>query len=296
MAYARHQSFYIKQNWINKGIKAVDANPSLFMDVSNYKELGIGKNMFISLKYWLEALNIVDFSKDTPELTPFGRFISEFDLSCQKPFTLNLLHYYLTLKEPMNGADLSHTFYWFFNLNEDRIFKKATLLDELVKWDTSEYKRSTSENTIGRDIDCLLLTYTKTEKSHPEDKNVSVLANLKLLQKQGDSYVRLPLRSSMLDKKVFFYMTLNLIEKENQNKFASDKFLEIGKLIDSEMSPGRIFGMNRVDIIDVLEEMISEGYPLEVVRTNDIDTMIVRTTDTAEEYLSDIFRFQGKEK
>jgi hypothetical protein len=75
MAYARHQSFFVKENWINKGIKAVIENPSIFSDLSNYKELGIGKNMFISLKYWLEALNVISFSKESAELTNFGQFI-----------------------------------------------------------------------------------------------------------------------------------------------------------------------------------------------------------------------------
>ena len=85
-------------------------------------------------------------------------------------------------------------------MNEDKILKKSVLVDELVKWDTTEYKRNTSENTIGRDIDCLLLTYTKIDRAHPEDKNVSVLAGLRLIQKQGDNFIRLPLRASMLNK------------------------------------------------------------------------------------------------
>lgn len=288
MAYARHQSFYIKQNWINKGIKAVKNKPSLFSDLNNYKELGIGKNMFISLKYWLEALNIAQFLNDTAKLTTFGEFILNNDLSCQKPITLNLLHYYLTLKEPLNKTDLSHTFYWFFNINQDKILKKTSLVDELVKWDTTEYRRNTSENTIGRDVDCLLLTYTKLERIHPEDKNISVFASLKLIQKQGDNYLRLPLRSAMLDKNVLLYLILRLIEKENDS--ATDKdFIELGSLVDSEMSPGRIFGMNRVDVIEILEEMISEGFPLEIVRTNNIDTLIINSSETSEQFIERIF-------
>ena len=40
MAYGRHQSFYIKNNWINKGIKAIVNDSSVFDNVENYKEIG----------------------------------------------------------------------------------------------------------------------------------------------------------------------------------------------------------------------------------------------------------------
>jgi hypothetical protein len=95
MAYGRHQSFYIKNNWINKGIKAIVNDSSIFDNVENYKNLGIGKNMFMALKYWLYALNIAN--KDY-SLTTFGTYLLKNDLSCNSSFSLNLLHYYLSTK------------------------------------------------------------------------------------------------------------------------------------------------------------------------------------------------------
>lgn len=290
MAYARHQSFYIKENWINKGIKAIRDNSQIFADIANYKELGIGKNMFISLKYWLEALNIVNFDKEHAKLTNFGLFILENDLSCEENITLNLLQYYLTLKDPVNDADMSHTFYWFYNINQDKIIRKAELVNDLVIWDTSEYKRSTSENTIRRDIDCLLQTYTKIEKSHPEDKNVSILARLNLLYKQGENFIRSPLKESQLSRDVVMYMIMRMKEKSSDNN-GNSTFLELNDIIDGEMSPGRIFNMNRIELIEVIDEMISNGYPLQIIRTNNLDTLIVNSEYSSDEYLS--LRFQN---
>ena len=90
-------------------------------------------------------------------------------------------------------------------------------------------------------------------------------------------------------------MILRLFEKD-KHVMADKNYLELSTLIDSEMSPGRVFGMNRVDIIDVLEEMISEGYPMEVVRTNNIDTLIVNSTSFSELYLSGVFEKWGSTK
>ncbi len=292
MAYARHQSFFVKENWINKGIKAIMHDPEIFSDLSNYKELGIGKNMFISLKYWLEALNIAIFSKNIASLTAFGRFIYDNDLSCESKVTLNLLHYYLTLQKPINGAEMSHTFFWFFNINQDRIIRKSELVNDLVIWDTSMFRRNTSENTIKRDIDCLLQTYTKNDKSHPEDKNVSILSRLSLVFKQGENFIRSPMKESDLSRSILMYMIIRMKEQNIQE--GNGEFLELNEIIEGEMSPGRVFHMSRVDIVEIIDEMISNGFKIRVVRTNNLDTLIVDEEMSSENYLSNIFENWGR--
>jgi hypothetical protein len=294
MAYARHQSFFVKENWINKGIKAAIENPSVFSDFSNYKELGIGKNMFISLKYWLDALNIISFSKESAYLTDFGKFILNHDLSCELDITLNLLQYFLTLHSPVNGTEMSHTFYWFFNINQDKIIRKSELVNELVIWDTSEFKRNTSENTIKRDVDCLLQTYTKNDKLHPEDKNLSILSRLNLLYKQGENYIRSPIKDSKISRLILMYMLLRM--KEENISEGNGEFLELNEIIEGEMSPGRIFNMNRIDLIEIIDEMISNGFPLNIIRTNNLDTLIINEEKDSKKYLEDVFENWGNTK
>lgn len=286
MAYSRHQSFYIKNNWINKGIKAINSDPYIFNDVSNYLNLGIGKNMFFSMKYWLEALNIVTFENNRADLTIFGKYILKTDLSCDKALTLNLLHFYLVLDIPFNGIEMSHSFYWFFNKNQEKIIRKMEVVDELVKWDTITYHRNTSENTISRDIDCLLQTYTKSEKLHPEDKNVSVLSKLSILLKQKDHYLKLPIKNTLLDRDFFMFSILYLNER-NDNSLKG--YIDLNSLENSEMSPGKIFNLTRLDIIEIIEEMISNNYPIQIVRTNNLDTLKIDTEITANQYLRDLF-------
>lgn len=286
MAYSRHQSFYIKNNWINKGIKVVQTNPQIFASAINYQLIGVGKNMFFSMKYWLEALNIIKFENDNAILTEFGEFIRDNDLSCDLNITLNLLHFYLVQEKPLNGAEISSSFFWFFNKYQERIFKKKEVTDELIKWDTINFHRNTSENTISRDIDCLFQTYTKFDKLHPEDKNVSVLSKIHLISKQRDSYLKIPIKDSMIDRDFFMFLILFLIESNTR----ANKYIDLNTLESCDLSPGRIFNMSRLDIIEVIEDMIVIGYPIEITRTNNLDTIQLNTEISASQFISEILR------
>jgi hypothetical protein len=279
MAYGRHQSFYIKNNWVNKGIKAIQGDSEIFSNIENYKNLGIGKNMFMALKYWLQALNIVDRSF---VLTDFGVFILNNDLSCNNNLTLNLLHYYLVLKVPMKEIEISDTFYYVFNKYDFKSFNKDELLESLINYDHDNDK-NTSIKTLSRDIDCLIQTYTKLDQAHPEDLNFSVLAKLHLFKKQKEFLTRVPLRFDLISKEAMYYVILNLRQDvKNRN-------LTVDELENEEMSWGRVFHLTRTDIINLIEEMISDGFPLVITRTNNLDTVLINDERDAEVYLNAIF-------
>jgi hypothetical protein len=279
MAYGRHQSFYVKNNWINKGIKAIQSNPSIFSSIENYKNLGIGKNMFMALKYWLQALNIVDKNFD---LTNFGVFILNNDLSCNYNLTLNLLHYYLVLNSPINEVEISDTFYFVFSEYDYKSFSKEELLDSLINYDHDKNK-NTSIKTLSRDIDCLIQTYTKLDQTHPEDLNFSVLAKLHLFKKQKEFLTRVPLRFDLISKEAMYYVILRL------RPDIKNRSLTVDELENEEMSWGRVFHLTRTDIINLIEEMISEGFPIVITRTNNLDTVLINDERSAEEYLDTIF-------
>lgn len=280
MAYGRHQSFFLKNNWINKGIKAIQGDHLIFSSIENYKNLGIGKNMFMALKYWLQALNIVDLNF---VLTNFGTYILNNDLSCNDNFTLNLLHYFLVLNQPINNVEVSDTFYYVFNRYDFKSFSKEELLDSLINYDHDNGK-NTSVKTLSRDIDCLIQTYTKLDKSHPEDLNFSVLAKLKLFKKQKEYLTRVPLSFEMISKDAMYYVILRMSENKGYRS------LTVDEIENEELSLGRIFHLTRTDIINLIEEMIADGYPLVITRTNNLDTILINDEVTAQEYLSDKFR------
>lgn len=58
MAYARHQSFYMRDKWLSKGLKSVEDNSRFFYNDDSFEKIGLGKNMVEALKYWLLLLEL----------------------------------------------------------------------------------------------------------------------------------------------------------------------------------------------------------------------------------------------
>ena len=130
MSYGKHQSFYNKKNWINKTMRVVENNNiDIFSSADNYKDFGIGKNMFQSLKYWIEAFNIINFKKK--EFTDFGELLRLHDPAADMTFSLNVIHYFLISKHT-EDVPFSHVFYWFFNINQEISFQKDKLLEGYI--------------------------------------------------------------------------------------------------------------------------------------------------------------------
>ncbi|MCY9076434.1 DUF4007 family protein, partial [Bacillus inaquosorum] len=55
MAYGRHESFYLRDKWLSKGMKAISEDSRFFYDKDGFEKIGLGKNMVRSLRFWLLA-------------------------------------------------------------------------------------------------------------------------------------------------------------------------------------------------------------------------------------------------
>ncbi|MDR4969469.1 MAG: DUF4007 family protein, partial [Acholeplasmataceae bacterium] len=128
----------MKNHWINKGLKALklEENWQVLIDKHGYKDLGIGKNMQQSLRYWLEATKIIELSDDkkSHKLTHFGEQVDKFDSGCTYYFTLLLIHYFLTTSVENSGEPISHCFYWFFIENKDHFLTKEKIKEGLLNF------------------------------------------------------------------------------------------------------------------------------------------------------------------
>ncbi|MEI7888664.1 MAG: DUF4007 family protein, partial [Actinomycetes bacterium] len=50
--FARHETFYPRYGWVKKSVDAAAKDPNLFNDENAVVELGVGKNMVRSIRYW----------------------------------------------------------------------------------------------------------------------------------------------------------------------------------------------------------------------------------------------------
>ena len=57
-SFARHETFHIRTGWLRKGLTALKKDKHIFLEDKAMEELGIGKNMVSSLRYWLQAVGL----------------------------------------------------------------------------------------------------------------------------------------------------------------------------------------------------------------------------------------------
>ncbi len=277
MSYGRHQSFYLKRHWITKGLNSyILFGENTIFEKDSFVLLGLGKNMHQSLRYWLESTNIMRLENKSHKLTKFGLLVKNYDIGCDLNLTKNLLHYFLVNED--ENLQKSETFYWFFNKYKENIFSKEKLINDIVLWNSN----ATSANTLRRDIDCLISLYTKDKMDHPEDKNISILANMKLIKLEGSQYVKSSIDRSSLSLKAIFFLLLRF--KENNIP------LSLSNIMNLEGSVGRAFNLNRTELIDCIEELMSKGVPIEITRTNNLDTVIIKEEINSYSFLESAYK------
>lgn len=262
MSYGKHQSFYLKENWITKGFKAINSHPCLLLNADGYLNLGIGKNMHQALKFWVEATYLAIKKDQTYNLTNIGQSINDNDFGCISNTSKILLHYFLVNKDFVIKDDNADTFIWFFNDFNERVFTKEYLSSFLIKFNQGV----TSPNTLKRDIDCLLATYVAKERVSPEDRNISLFSSLGLIQKKDkDVYIKTPIKKNDISLSAFYYIFL--LQKEQ------GFIMTLEAEIEKQGGLGKSFNLGRMDLIEIIELMKQNGLEIELTRTNNLDTI-----------------------
>lgn len=276
MSFGRHQSFYLKENWLSKVIVKLNNNDnSILLDESGYKHLGLGKNMHQSLRYWAEATNIVyrESSGKYHSFTEIGKVISRFDPSVNSKFSKILIHFNL-INNQKDGLPFSDTFYYFFKEYDRNYFTKESMVDDLRNFS----KDSISENTLKKDIDCLIQTYVKRQRKHPEDKNISLLSSLELIKNSDNSFIKIPLKVDKNFKEFLMYQIFDSFY---------EKYISVEDIFNEISKP---FNLTHLDTVLLIDEMNALGYPISIVRTNNINTVNIHLDQRYNYVLEKIYQ------
>src|SRR4051812_44921015 len=97
LLFAGHESFHCRQFWLKKGYDFIKARRR-FSEESAVIELGVGKNMVISIRHWMKSFDLLDEGEN---LTIIAQKIFEkkgWDPFLEDEGTLWLLHYQLAKK------------------------------------------------------------------------------------------------------------------------------------------------------------------------------------------------------
>ncbi|MED0756864.1 DUF4007 family protein [Aneurinibacillus thermoaerophilus] len=271
MGYGQHQSFYLRPHWIAKAVRMLEQDERFFYDPFGFEKIGLGKNMIKSLRFWTVAMNIVheERSADTKQtihrLTPFSKLLYEYDRFIRYPETAAILHYYL-----VSSPSQATTWYWFFNLLGEKAMTVQELHESLVSWVNQNENRTVSNNSLKRDIDCLIKLYTagKDEGDDPEEVIQSPLHILGLVEERQEVVYKHSPSFEEIGLPALLY-TLLLYAKEREITTVSvEEIQEVPGLW------GKVFNMKRNEIVSALDELTRYGkYPVRFVRTNRIDSV-----------------------
>lgn len=245
-----HQTFPFRYGWLEKGFAFVK-NGNRFSDEAAIVELGVGKNMVDSIKYWCEVTGII---KDGAT-TPFGNSLLDphngWDPYLEDQASWWLLHWNLITNVffKTTGSAL------FFNLRKPE-FSKQDVADASFHL-IEPGKKPPSESIIMRDVDCYLRTYCGTrrfDKSNSADESFECpLQELNLIHPMNDSeFFRFAIgRKASLPSEIIGYAMSEFLHQNGANKHSTT----IQNALYQENSPGQAFMLDENALLEAIQDL-----------------------------------------
>jgi hypothetical protein len=278
----KHESFVIRANWLHKGIKHIDKQPSLFANISKDSTtacdlLGIGVNMVKALRYWLVATRLIEptsLHKSEYRLTQWSRLIHKYDPYLDEIGTKLLVHWLL-----VSNKQEAIAWYWLYNQH------KGVLTKNIFESEFGQYldhnnlvDKMPSPKVVDTEYSTLIRTYCdpKTQKQDPEENRICPLTDLNLLVPIANSYNRAYHKSG--SKYVPEYIAYAVIMAQlcssidNATQSTNIDEIAISQIAQGDNSIGNTFCLDRIAIFEVLDRLSNLGL-VKVVRTAGLDTV-----------------------
>jgi hypothetical protein len=180
--FARHETFHPRFGWIKKGFDAAKEDSGVFLADDATVQLGVGKNMVRSIRYWCKAFKVLE--NDSP--TEFGEKLlghHGWDPFLEDPASLWLLHWNL-LKPTCEAAA------WYFTFNEFRAveFSQNDLFLAICDY-RDTLKNRIADSSVNKDVTCILRMYVEQADKFgaSEDSLDCPFTELGLIHSAGNS-------------------------------------------------------------------------------------------------------------
>lgn len=249
--FSGHDSFQCRQLWLKKGYDYVVESKS-FNDEDAVVQLGVGKNMVSSIRFWLKAFNIMD-NNDSP--TEFGKRLFDdnigYDPFLEDEASLWLLHYNLVKTQ---FASIYNIVFNEFR-KEKLFFNKETYVNYLKRIAEGDKDFNFNENTVAKDFNVFTNLYKNDSKGNNiEDSFTGILSEIELLSTTGkgkdEQYY---IENSERDNLSEYVVLYAILENSDYGKSISLNSLEF-----NINSPGSIFALNRLGLMNKISEIVSE--------------------------------------
>jgi len=204
--------------------------------------------MVKSIRHWSVMTKVCDKNF---KLTDFGKLIfskkKSLDPYLEKFETLWLLHWMLASNQYLT------TWFYVFNYHQSIIINREQLLNDILSVIKFSKWKGISPNTIKRDLDCFLRTYTVSHKKGEvtEDSIECPLAELGLITStysKNEFEIQRGPKSSLTDK--IFEFALNDYWSKQKNQI-----ITFEKLMYDYGSPGKVFQLDEKSLDIYLEKL-----------------------------------------
>jgi hypothetical protein len=243
--FSGHETFSLRHSWLKKYFdwikqdkKEKDLTNEALMNQA-ILQLGVGKNMVSSMRYWALSTSMIDRENQINHQYQEILDDSGFDPWLENSNSLWFIHYQLASNPSL------FLYYMFFNyFNHISNFDK----DDLKRFIKNKYlefytKSNLNDQTLEKDIDCLLKLYSTSykisSKTSYEEKLESTMTELLLIEQHESNKYSLKFnKKSNLSIYTFVYALLRLYESYHSNTLSFDA------ICYDPLSPGRIFTLD----------------------------------------------------
>jgi len=257
VAFGRHETFPLRYGWLTKGINALRGNPMVFKDENATVELGVGKNMVSSIRYWLLATQMAELdSQQQISISELGEMIfgeEGCDPYLEDEGTIWLIHWML-----VTNPQLATSWFWFFNLYHKKQFTADECTSAILHFVENNIGQKVSKSSISQDVRVLLRMYSKSKglgKTPLEDVLDSPLSTLGLINRdtKAKRFTSIPEARIDLPLGIFGYAVLDTMESLDVKQMPIQEMMYNQGVT---VSPGASFRLTENSLISMLESLV----------------------------------------
>lgn len=296
MRFSGHETFACRFAWLPKAYSLLVKDPrALSSDEPAMVELGLGKNMVHSLRFWVEAMGLgTPGGPNGISLTRFGHEVfspSGHDPYIENRMTLWILHWNLSAKKE------GPLFAWHYLLY--RWPHPEMTRSEVIAAFLRESRRlghSHSEVTLTQHLDVFLHTYLPSRSSVSiEDTLDGPLVELSFLEIVGERRAIDGRRESIYAFRretkpdITPWLFAFCIDSYWRTYRPNEATLTLREISVGESSPGQVLKLTEDDIRARLEEFDNQGIPFEY-RSSAVQGLLTRQSSTDFDFLAAAYR------
>ena len=258
--YSGHETFHCRPVWLKKGYDLANESIAHFNREEAVIDLGVGKNMVASIKFWLRAFGFYDLQEN--RLTKIAHVLlgdKGLDPFLEDDATLYLLHYFL-----IKHVEISSIYHLtFLGFAKE---KQQFTVDNLYKYLDRENVKNKSDvtaKTIRNDIKVFLKSYVPVEeqKADIEDSYNGLFYDLRYILKvnsEGEPVYRFNINDGrFMPETVYLYVLLDIFKEAVSISFR-----------DLQEKVSAIFLMDKQGTYSMLERLMKK-YPALLIFRDD---------------------------